>query len=91
MYLLKETRSFIGETLTSKELRKILEDVEAFLGKPFSLVELEMEKDDPNGRIDLWVSYEGMMLQKLLVMNGEVIDGKAFHERIEEWYPRKRA
>lgn len=88
MILVNVSNSFIGETLTSTELKKILEDVEAFLGEPFSLVELKKEKDDPHGRIDLFVSYEGIALQKLWIMNGEVIDGETFHERFEEWYPR---
>ena len=91
MVLVKVTSSFFGETLTSTELKKILEDVEAFLGKPFTLLELQKEKDDPHGRIDLWVTYEGIFTQKLLIMDGEVIDGETFHERFEEWYPRKRA
>lgn len=88
MILVNVSNSFIGETLTSTELKKILEDVEAFLGKPFTLLELQKEKDDPHGRIDLWVTYEGIFTQKLLIMNGEVIDGETFHERFEEWYPR---
>lgn len=89
MVLVKVTSSFFGETLTSTELKKILEDVEAFLGKPFTLLELQKEKDAPHGRIDLWVTYEGIFTQKLLIMDGEVIDGETFHKRFEEWYPRR--
>lgn len=88
--ILKTIRSHIGEALTSTELIKILSDVEKFLGKPFNLVAIEKMADDPNGRIDLFVSYDEIMLQKLWIMNGEVVDGDIFHERFDEWYPKKR-
>lgn len=51
--------------------------------------------DPDNGRFDIEIIYENengkLFEQKLLYLQGEIIDGKEFHERIEEFYPRRRA
>lgn len=49
--------------------------------------------DTRNKRMDIEIRYPGKtgwpIRQKLLILNGEVIDGKTFHERFDEFYPKK--
>ncbi len=51
--------------------------------------------DKANERIDIEIRYTNkdgiLMQQKLLMLKGEIIDGKEFHKRYNEFYPKKTA
>lgn len=62
--------------------------------KDVELYEIEDNSwaDIDNQRIDIEIRYyknNALTEQKLLLLKGEVIDGKEFHERFEEFYPKK--
>ena len=63
--------------------------------KDVELLEVEDNRweDEVNQRIDVEIVYpdtKGIMIQqKLLILKGEILDGKEFHKRAEEFYPRK--
>ncbi len=50
--------------------------------------------DSANQRYDIYVEYPSEsgqpVQQKLLILKGEVIDGRTLHERFEEFYPETR-
>lgn len=55
---------------------------------------VDNRNDDPrNGRFDIQIRYIGesgyIIQQKLLYLQGEIIDGEEFHRRHDEFYPRK--
>jgi hypothetical protein len=59
--------------------------------KNVRLDEVETGFDDKNKRKDITIfytdDYNCSMMQRLLILNGELIDGKEFHKRIKEFYP----
>lgn len=80
--------------LTSQKLRNILDLLDEYMGDtPYYILEIrEDDVKEKNGRIDIEILYEkekALVTQKLLLLNGEIIDGITFHKRFEEWYPRK--
>ena len=52
-------------------------------------------EDKENQRFDVEIRYtdenDVLWQQKLLILKGEVIDGKTFHERSREFYQRKQS
>lgn len=78
--------------LTSAKLKEILGKIDDFLfGKKYFI--REIRQDDTNSalqRYDIEVIIEEqdgkLWWQKLLLLNGEVVDGKTFHRRYKEWY-----
>ncbi len=59
-----------------------------------SLYEVEDQSSNPgekNERFDVEIRYFNekniLIQQKLLILNGEVVDGKEFHKRFNEFYP----
>ena len=49
-------------------------------------------EDQANKRFDVIIRYKEnnhMFEQHLLILKGQIIDGKEFHERHDEFYPRK--
>ncbi len=48
-------------------------------------------EDKTNMRYDIEIRYNSrghLIQQKLLMLKGEILDGKSFHERFEEFYPK---
>lgn len=79
------------ETVTSGYLSSILYLLDRYMGRPYAIREIRRDDvEDPNGRVDIEVEYldenSRMIRQKLLILNGEVIDGLTFHKRYKEWY-----
>ncbi len=82
------------EHFTSSDFRHILDLIDEYVKSNYRICEIRRDNiDDRNNRIDIEVEYldsKGHLIhQKLLILNDELIDGKAFHERHDEWYPRE--
>lgn len=96
MILIANTDSFgHPEQLTSRELRHILDLIDGYVQSDYRIISIE--RDDvrnPLGRIDIQIERrdgEGILFwQKLLILKDELIDGKTFHARFEEFYPRDK-
>ena len=81
-----------AERLTSADFRRILDLIDGYIKIPYRIVRIwRDDTKDKNGRIDIEIEYTNdeccQICQKLLILNNELIDGKAFHERHDEWYP----
>jgi len=76
-----------NEIVTADKLRHILDLLDEYMkGEEYSILEIRCENvTDKNGRIDIEIQ-RGPILQKLLILKDEVIDGAAFHARRSEWY-----
>ncbi len=78
--------------ITSNDIRHLMDLLDGYMGdKPYHICEFwRSDVNEKNGRIDVEIGYIGdkgiPIRQKLLILNDEVIDGKAFHERHDEWY-----
>lgn len=82
------------ERFTSSDFRHILDLIDGYRKAPYNICEIRRDDvHDQHGRIDIEIEYIGenghWIRQKLLILNGELIDGKAFHERHDEWYHRE--
>ena len=83
------------EHLTSDKMRRILDLIDGYMKQiPYTIHEIRQDNiNDPHGRIDIEVRYVNekntLIQQKLLILNDELIDGKTFHERHNEWYEQK--
>lgn len=80
--------------LTSKKLRDILDALDNYYREePYTIWEIRQDSvKDKNDRYDIEIGLPNRGLvhgQKLLFLNGELIDGKAFHKRYNEWYKDK--
>lgn len=80
--------------LTSKKLRDILDALDNYYREePYTIWEIRQDNvKDKNDRYDIEVDLPNRGLghgQKLLFLNGELIDGKTFHKRYNEWYGGK--
>lgn len=53
------------------------------------LTELDDKNDRKNVRIHYTDEHNNLVSQLLLIINGEIMDGDEFHERIKEFYPDK--
>ena len=90
--MLTATQDIFGNRveLTSDKLRHILDLIDGYVKVPYTIQEIRQDDiNEKNGRIDVEVLYEKdnkMILQKLLILKDEVIDGIAFHKRYKEWY-----
>lgn len=76
---------------TAEIISRILNMLDDYVSVPYSVTELRQDDaNDKNGRIDVEITYANakgqLTWQKLLVMNGELIDGITFHKRYNEWY-----
>lgn len=79
------------ETVTSGYLSAILLLLDGYMNRSYAIREIRRDNvKDPNGRVDVEVEYldenDRMIRQKLLILNGEVVDGLTFHKRYKEWY-----
>lgn len=79
------------EHLTSDKLRQILSLIDDYMhNTPYDILDIhEDDSCDPNGRIDIIIRFtqdEKLVEQKLLILNGELIDRETFHKRFSEWY-----
>lgn len=96
---LRARRDLFGNPtfFTAEKFRNILDLLDNYMkGTRYAIAEMwENDIKDPNGRIDIEILFENpehqMIQQKLLVLNGELIDGKTFHARYNEWYPERNA
>ena len=82
------------ERFTSSDFRHILDLIDGYRKAPYNICEIRRDDIyDQHGRIDIEIEYideNGHWIrQKLLILNGELIDGTAFHERHDEWYHRE--
>lgn len=90
--MLTATQDIFGHRveLTSDKLRHILDLIDGYVKVPYTIQEIRQDDvNDKNGRIDIEVIYEKdkqLVLQKLLILKDEVIDGITFHKRQKEWY-----
>ena len=93
---LRARRDLFGNPsfFTADKFRKILDLLDVYMkGTPYAIAEMwENDVSDPNGRIDIEIIFEDkashhLIQQKLLILKGELIDGKTFHLRHDEWYP----
>ena len=92
----KATCDLYGKTeyFTASDFRHIMDLMDGYVKTGYRICEIRRDDiDDKNGRIDIEVEYldsKGHLIhQKLLILNDELIDGKMFHERHDEWYPPK--
>ena len=82
--------------ITSNDIRHLMDLLDGYMGdKPYHICEFwRSDINEKNGRIDVEIGYIGdkgiPIRQKLLILNDEVIDGKTFHERHDEWYGDKK-
>ena len=80
------------EQFTSEKMRHILDLLDEYMSdKPYTIQEIRQDDvNDPHGRIDIEVRFEenngNLIQQKLLILNGELVDGETFHKRFHEWY-----
>ena len=81
------------KSLSSAQLRHILDQIDEYMkGKEYSIWEIRQEDiKDAHGRIDIEIMYENEenhlpRTQKLLILDGELVDGVTFHKRFHEWY-----
>jgi hypothetical protein len=79
------------ERFTADDFRHILDLIDAYRKAPYNICEIRRDDvRDEHGRIDIEIEfideYNHWVRQKLLIMNGELIDGVTFHERRNEWY-----
>ena len=75
-----------NEHFTSSDFRAILDALDAYFKVPYVIREIRRDDlQDPTGRVDIEVEYINSgnlpIRQKLLIMDGELLDGKAFHAR----------
>ncbi len=80
-----------NEILTSKQIRHVLDLLDAYVKEDYSILEIRKESyNDKNDRIDVEIGIKtstGQLIsQKLLILKDEVIDGLTFHKRFHEWY-----
>lgn len=82
--------------ITSNDIRHLMDLLDGYMGdKPYHICEFwRSDVNEKNGRIDVEIGYIGEkglpIRQKLLILNDEVIDGKTFHKRHDEWYGDKK-
>ena len=96
--IIKANQDIFGnlEQFTSNDFRHIFDLIDGYMkDKPYTIHEIWQDDiKDPHGRIDIeirFVDEKGHLIQqKLLILNDELIDGKTFHERHDEWYGQKR-
>ncbi len=80
------------EEFSACDFRHILDLIDKYMnGKPYHICEIRQENiKDPVGRIDIIIKYIALnglsVQQKLLILKDELIDGKTFHARYNEWY-----
>ena len=93
---IKASSDLYGKTeyFTASDFRHMLYLIDGYVKTGYRICEIRRaDIDDKNGRIDIEVEYldsKGHLIhQKLLILNDELIDGKMFHERHDEWYPPK--
>lgn len=91
--LLKAETDIYGHAvqLTSADLRRFLDLIDGYMKVPYTIHEIRQDNvHDLNGRVDIEVCYNNeknqQVRQKLLILNNELIDGKTFHKRYDEWY-----
>jgi len=91
--LLKAETDIYGHAvqLTSADLRRFLDLIDGYMKVPYTIHEIRQDNvHDLNGRVDIEVCYNNeknqQVRQKLLILNNELIDGKTFHKRHDEWY-----
>ena len=83
------------ERFTAKDFRYILDLIDGYRNAPYNICEIRRDDvHDKHGRIDIEIEFidehNHWCRQKLLIMNGELIDGTAFHARRDEWYDQSR-
>lgn len=83
-----------AERLTSDDFRRILDLIDGYMKVPYRIVKIwRDDTKDPNRRIDIEVEYADqngrLVVQKLLILKDELIDGLTFHKRYREWYKRE--
>lgn len=79
------------ERFTASDFRHILDLIDGYRNAPYNICEIRRDDiHDEHGRIDIEIEYINdhghWIRQKLLILNGELIDGAAFHTRHSEWY-----
>ena len=79
------------EKFTSEDFKNILRLIDEYKKEPYYISEIRRDDMyDEHGRIDIEIEYQNkngqLVRQKLLILNGELIDGLAFHKRHSEWY-----
>ena len=80
------------EHFTSNNLRRILDLIDGYMKDvPYTISEIRQDDvNDKYGRVDIEIRYVNKnhqsIQQKLLILNGELIDGEMFHKRFHEWY-----
>ena len=96
--IIKATQDIFGhiEFFTADDFRHIFDLIDGYMkGTPYTIQEIEQDDiTDRLGRIDIQIRYNNeqgyLMEKKLLILNDELIDGKTFHERYDEWYGHER-
>ncbi len=79
--------------MTDDEVYRLIFDYTSKNGyKHVRILSVDHMEYDPIDRVNVEISAvfpdtNSLGWQLLFIMNGEVIDGKAFHERISEFYP----
>lgn len=88
---LKADRDLYGnsEHLTSDDFRHILDLVDNYKKSPYAIREIRRDDvKDPHGRIDIEILYinenKDLICQKLLILDGELLDGEMFHKKWRE-------
>jgi len=90
--MLTATQDILGNRveLPPGKLRHILDLVDGYVKVPYTIREIRQDDvNDKNGRIDVEIMYEkdnAPIIQKLLILKDEVMDGITFHKRRKEWY-----
>lgn len=91
---LKADRDTYGnrECVSAVDLRHILDLIDGYKKTHYNICEIRRDNiRDEHGRIDIEIEFADehghWVRQKLLIMNGELIDGVSFHKRCREWYP----
>ena len=79
------------EFFTADDFRRILDLIDGYRKAPYYICEIRRDDvSDKHGRIDVEIElvdeHNHWIRQKLLIMDGELIDGAAFHARCREWY-----
>ena len=92
--ILKAEQDIYGnvEQFTTGQFRHILDLIDDYMGDvPYTIREIRQDDiNDTHERIDIEVRFRDendyLIQQKLLILDDELIDGKTFHERYQEWY-----
>ena len=79
------------ECLTSNDLRQVLDLIDKYMSLPYNICEIRRDDvNDKHGRYDIEIEYRDTnnhpIRRKLLILNGELINGAMFHARHNEWY-----